>query len=87
MNPLPFLPILAAIPEATGTPALDVWAQWGLAGIVIAFTMYRDAKREARLSAALERNETFVREKLSSLVEAVISATNYCRGRNRVDDN
>jgi hypothetical protein len=45
------------------------WAQWGLAGIVVAYTLWRDHGRERRMSEALERHEDWVRSTMMSALE------------------
>jgi len=41
----------AAMP---GDASASIWAQWGLAGVVVAYTLWRDADREKRLGSALD---------------------------------
>ena len=40
--------LLASVPMDAN--ALSPWAQWGLAGLVVGFTLYRDWEREKRMS-------------------------------------
>ena len=58
--------LLAATIPVGGNPSQ--WAQWGLAGVVVGFTLWRDYHREKRMSAAIERDHKWVRE---TLVEAL----------------
>jgi hypothetical protein len=44
----------------------SAWAQWGLAGVVIGFTLWRDQVREARMGAALDRHQAWVRDTLTT---------------------
>jgi hypothetical protein len=46
-----------------------VWAQWGLAGVVVAYVLWRDWHREKRMSEAIERDHTWVRETLLGALE------------------
>lgn len=45
---------LAAAMPTGGTP--DLWAQWGLAGMVVAYTLWRDHTREKRMSETLAQH-------------------------------
>ncbi len=64
---LPKLGIVAmfgvAAPIATDETA--AWAQWGLAGVVVGFTLWRDQVREARMGAALDQQQAWVRDTLT----------------------
>jgi len=50
------------------TPNTGLWAQWGLAGLVVSYTFWRDWQREKRMSDELNRNQEWVR---ITLVEAL----------------
>ena len=52
----------AAVPIGVATP--EVWLQWGLAGVVVAFTLWRDHHRERRMTATLERLDAWIRDTL-----------------------
>lgn len=41
------------------------WAQWGLAGLVVAYTLWRDHSREVRMGAALDRQQDWIRDTLT----------------------
>lgn len=71
----------ATAPYVGPSKPLDIWFQWGLAGIVVGFTIWRDMKREARLSSALEENEKFIREKLTGLIADHNKAVKHCQER------
>jgi len=43
----------ASVPVGTDTHIPDIWLQWGLAGVVVAFVMWRDHHRERRMPAGL----------------------------------
>lgn len=55
--------LLAALPPEDGTATL--WAQWGLAGVVVGFVLVRDHQREKRMAAALEARDAFIREQFA----------------------
>ncbi len=57
---------LAAVPVG-GDPGL--WAQWGLAGIVVGYTLWRDHLRERRMSEAMEKHQTWVQMTLIGTLE------------------
>ncbi|GIW89566.1 MAG: hypothetical protein KatS3mg108_3890 [Isosphaeraceae bacterium] len=58
--------LIAAAPVG-GDPG--VWAQWGLAGLVVCYTMWRDWQRERRMSDELQQHQTWVRDKLLGALE------------------
>lgn len=48
---------------------LNPWAQWGLAGLVVGFTLWRDHQREARLEHQLRDQHTWTRDRLLAALE------------------
>jgi hypothetical protein len=58
--------LLAAVPAGGDR---GVWAQWGLAGLVVGYTMWRDWHRERRMSAELQQHQTWVRDELLGALE------------------
>lgn len=52
---------VASIPT-DGTP--ELWANWGLAGLVVGYTLFRDWQREKRMAEALEKHQEWVRTTL-----------------------
>ncbi len=58
--------LIAAIP-ATDDPGL--WANWGLAGLVVGYTLWRDWQRERRMSEALEKHQAWVQQTLLAALE------------------
>jgi len=73
--------LIAATPIG-GDPS--AWAQWGLAGLVVGYTLYRDWQREKRMSVALEKHQAWVQQTLlgalerSSLAMERITAVRSC---------
>ena len=63
--------LLASVPVG-GDPTL--WAQWGLAGLVVGYTLWRDNAREKRMSEAIEKDPRWVRETLVGALERNTSA-------------
>ena len=63
--------LLASVPVG-GDPTL--WAQWGLAGLVVGYTLWRDNAREKRMSEAIEKDHRWVRETLVGALERNTSA-------------
>lgn len=57
----------AATPIDAAEPAL--WAQWGLAGVVVGYVLWRDWQRERRLSSAIEAQQRWIRETLVLALE------------------
>lgn len=52
--------LAVAAPPVSGDAS--VWAQWGLAGLVVGYVLWRDHQRERRMSDALEEREEFIRD-------------------------
>ena len=63
--------MLGLFAAATPVEASDVslWANWGLAGVVVGYALYRDWQRERRLSAAIESQQKWIRETLVGALE------------------
>ena len=59
--------LVAAAPVTD--PSLGLWAQWGLAGVVVAYVLWRDAQREQRLGGAIEHQQRWIRETLVAALE------------------
>jgi hypothetical protein len=68
--------LLATVPVG-GDPA--AWGQWGLAGLVVGFTLYRDHHRERRMAAELDRQQAWVRETLLRALERNTGALDALR--------
>jgi len=58
--------LIASVPVG-GDPG--IWAQWGLAGVVVGYTLWRDHNRERRMSEAIERHQSWVQTTLLSALE------------------
>ena len=58
--------LVASVPVG-GDPG--IWAQWGLAGLVVGYTLWRDHNRERRMSEAIERHQKWVQTTLLSALE------------------
>jgi hypothetical protein len=59
----------AAAPIEAGAGEPSLWAQWGLAGVVVGYTLYRDWQREKRLGAAIDSQQKWIRETLVGALE------------------
>jgi hypothetical protein len=59
--------VAASAPVGMDEPAL--WMQWGLAGVVVAYVLWRDWQRERRLSTAIEDQQRWIRETLVATLE------------------
>lgn len=57
----------AAAPLDAAEPSL--WANWGLAGVVVGFVLWNDWQRERRLSSAIEAQQKWIRERLVEALE------------------
>jgi hypothetical protein len=58
--------LVASVPMG-GDPGL--WANWGLAGLVVGYTLWRDSLRERRMAEAIERHQAWVQTTLLSALE------------------
>ncbi len=68
----------AATPIDAAEPSL--WAQWGLAGVVIAYVLWRDWQREKRLGAAIDSQQKWIRETLVQALERNAAAMERMAG-------
>ena len=59
--------LAAATPIDTADSA--VWCQWGLAGVVVGYTLWRDWQREKRMGAAIDSQQKWIRETLVGALE------------------
>ena len=78
--------LLAALPVPETPLDSSVWAQWGLAGLVVGFTLWRDYFREKRMSAAIEGQQKWVQETLMGALERNTMAMNSIVGGRRDGD-
>lgn len=83
--------MLAALPGVEG--GTEVWAQWGLAGLVVGFTLWRDHLREKAMAAAMEKRQAeavgqqkWVQETLMSALERNTMAMQSLIGGRREGD-
>jgi pyridoxal biosynthesis lyase PdxS len=49
--------------------AVALWAQWGLAGVVVGYVLWRDWQRERRMATAIESQQKWIRETLLLTLE------------------
>lgn len=55
--------------SAPSSPEPGLWAQWGLAGLVISYVMWRDWQRERHMSEDLQKHQAWVRDTLLEALE------------------
>ena len=60
---------LLAMTTPTSSEDFKLWAQWGLAGLVVAYTLWRDTQRERRMALAMEGQQRWVRDTLVRALE------------------
>ncbi len=46
-----------------------VWCQWGLAGVVVVYVLWRDEHRERRMAQAIDSQQRWIRETLVKALE------------------
>jgi hypothetical protein len=68
LTKLTMLGLFAAATPVETTDA-SLWANWGLAGVVVAYVIHRDWQREKRLSSAIEGQQRWIRETLVQTLE------------------
>ncbi|MGH7143112.1 MAG: hypothetical protein ACREJ2_03140 [Planctomycetota bacterium] len=57
------------------------WGNWGLAGLVVGYTLWRDWQRERRMSTAMEHHQAWVQTTLIGALERNTVALNRLCGR------
>lgn len=60
-----------------------LWAQWGLAGLVVGFSLWRDWQRERLLHARLDAHEQWLRTHMLQIIDrntAVMARLEQCMG-------
>ncbi len=65
--------LLAALPPVEGGDQ-TVWAQWGLAGLVVGFTLWRDHLREKAMAGAMEKRQAEAVAQQKWVQETLLSA-------------
>lgn len=56
--------------DATAPTSIsEMWVQWGLAGVVVAYTLTRDWQREKRMTEAIERHQQWVQSTLLAALD------------------
>jgi len=61
LKSLIFCGFVCTVPIGEG---VEPWGQWGLAGLVIGYVLWRDWQREKRMSSSIELHEQWVRDTL-----------------------
>ncbi len=59
--------IAGSAPIESGESSL--WMQWGLAGVVVAYVLWRDHHRERRMAAAIDAQQKWIRDTLVAALE------------------
>lgn len=67
--------LVAAVP-ASDSP--ELWAQWGLAGLVVGYTLWRDWQREKRMAETIEKHQEWVRTTLVGTLARTAAALEKC---------
>ncbi len=47
----------------------SIWMQWGLAGVVVAYVLWRDHHRERRMAAAIDAQQRWIRDTLVAALD------------------
>ena len=77
--------LLVATVPLQGDP--NAWAQWGLAGMVVGYTLWRDWQREKRMSEALEKHQAWTQQTLLSALNRNTTALERMVARFGPDDS
>lgn len=56
----------------------QTWAQWGLAGVLVAYTQWRDWRREEQMRTAREADHEWTREKMLPALERCSTVIEQC---------
>lgn len=54
------------------------WAQWGLAGLLVGYTQWRDWRREDQMRTAREADREWERERMLPAIERASSVIEQC---------
>lgn len=68
---------LLAVAAPLGADA-QAWAQWGLAGLLVGYTQWRDWRREEQMRAAREADHNWAREKMLPALERCSTVIQQC---------
>ena len=60
---------LLAVTTPVQSVAPSLWAQWGLAGMVVAYVLWRDHHRERRMAASIDAQQKWIRDTLLAALE------------------
>ncbi len=75
--------LAVATPTESADPAL--WAQWGLAGVVVVYVLWRDHHRERRMASNIEAQQTWIRDTLLGALERNATALERMARHSEVD--
>ena len=70
--------LIASTPAEEASPGL--WAQWGLAGVVVGYVLWRDWQRERRMASAIDQQQRWIRETLVGALERNAAAMERMAG-------
>ncbi|MBA2480463.1 MAG: hypothetical protein H0V44_07355 [Planctomycetes bacterium] len=59
--------IAASAPIESAESAL--WCQWGLAGMVVAYVLWRDHHRERRMASAIDAQQRWIRDTMVTALD------------------
>lgn len=59
---------------------IGLWAQWGLAGVVVAFVMWRDTTRERQMREKAEADQKFMQDTLLGVIRENTLALSNMQG-------
>lgn len=60
--------LLLAVSIPVGGSSVQ-WSQWGLAGVVVGYTLWRDWHREKRMSKCIDQTHSWVQDTLVRALE------------------
>jgi hypothetical protein len=75
VSALMWLLLAAAVPLGADG---QTWAQWGLAGLLVGYTQWRDWRREEQMRAARESDHNWAREKMLPALERCSAVIEQC---------
>ena len=56
----------ALLADSSSLPCSEEWGKWGLAGLVVAYTLWRDYEREKRMASVINKHDEWVKEQMTN---------------------
>ena len=64
----------ALVSDAPAGFCAEEWGKWGLAGLVVAYTLWRDWEREKRMADTIKMHDIWVKEQMLTAIRESAAA-------------